>query len=314
MKIAVLYPKEKFTDEQKNRLSALGEAVYMETPAEYDFEAVRKIAVGADILAVDPDNLGGFEKVKPRLTEVMKTLPNLKGLALDTTSFGWVDLEYCKKNNIPVSNVPGYSRESVAELAIIFLLGLSLKIFLADKRTQKGKFVLEGGNELKGKTLGIIGLGNIGSRVAELASSLGMKIIAYNRSPKTVKGVEMKSLDDVLSQSDYITLHLTHSNDNRELINKELLSKMKEGVMIANTVDRDTVNEKDMAEALKSGKVAGYAYEGEDLENTPLAKFENAFGFKSVAWYTKEARENLVKIWIENIEALAKGRPQNIVS
>lgn len=312
MKIAVFYPKEDFTKEQQKQLSSFGEIVYIDPP--YDLAKFKKRADGADILAADPDAFGGFETVRPKLSELMLNLPSVKGIALDTTSFGWIDLDYCRKNKIPVCNVPGYSRESVAELALTFLLGLSLKIFLADKRTKKGKFVLEGGNELKGKTLGIIGIGNIGSRVAELANGIGMNVIAYNSSKKSIKGVKMLSLNEVLAQSDFITLHVTHSDKNVEMVDEKMISKMKKGVMIANTVDRDAVNEKDMAQALKSGKVAGYAYEGEDLDKKPLSEIENAFGFKSVAWYTREARENLVKIWINNIEALTKGKPQNIVS
>jgi glycerate dehydrogenase len=314
MKIAIISPKEVFSNEQQKQLAFLGDISYTAPPPEYNFDFFKNAIEESDILAVDPDNLGGFEKVRDRLTELMETLPKLKGLALDTTSFGWVDLEYCKKRNIPVCNVPGYSRESVAELALTFLLGLSLKLFLADKRTQKGKFVLEGGNELKGKTLGVIGLGSIGSRVAELGNSVGMKVIAYNRSDKNIAGVDMKTLDEVIAESDFISLHVTHTDENKDIINKEQISKMKDGVNIVNTADRDLVNEADLAEALTSGKVAGYAYEGEDLENTPLARVENAFGFKSIAWYTKEARQNLVKIWVENITALAEGTPQNIVS
>lgn len=314
MKIAIISPKSVFNEDQQKQLSSLGEIIYIDPPAEYDPEYFKKLISGADVLAADPDNVGGFEVARERLTELMETLPNLKGLALDTTSFGWVDLEYCIKRNIPVCNVPGYSRESVAELTLTFLLGVSLKLFLADRRTQKGKFVLEGGNELKGKTLGVLGLGNIGSRTAELGLAVGMKVIAYNRSPKTQPGVEMKSFEELLAESDYVALHVTHTDENKNLLNKDNFPKMKDGVIIVNAADRDLVNESDLAEALQSGKVGGYAYEGEDLENTPLAKLENAFGFKSIAWYTKEARENLVKIWVENISAIAKGNPQNIVN
>jgi glycerate dehydrogenase len=313
MKIAIISPKKVFTDNQQKQLNSLGEVLFIEPPQEYDADYFKEQIKGAEVLAADPDNLGGFEKAKKRLTDLMETLPNLKGLALDTTSFGWVDLDYCKRRGIPVCNVPGYSRESVAELTLTLLLGVSLKLFLADRRTQKGKFELEGGNELKGKTLGVLGLGNIGSRTAELGSAIGMRVIAHNRSPKTQEGVEMKAFDEVITESDYIVIHLTHTDENKNLISKEQISKMKNGVIIVNTADRDIINEEDLAEALKSGKVGGYAYEGEDLENTPLAKIENAFGFKAIAWYSKEARENLIKIWVNNIENIVKGTPKNIV-
>jgi phosphoglycerate dehydrogenase-like enzyme len=167
------------------------------------------------------------------------------------------------------------------------------------------------GFELKGKTLGIIGLGNIGSRVAELAKGIDMKVIAYNRSPKKMAGVEMKSFAEVLRESDAITLHTTHEPSNRNIIGKEQLAKMKKGVIIVNLVDRELVDEKAMAEAIKSGKVYGYAYEGVDLTNTPLANLENAVGIKGFGWYTKEALNNLFQIWVDNIVALSKGKPQH---
>lgn len=129
----------------------------------------------------------------------MESLPNLKGVCLSTTSFGWIDLDYCKKRHLPVSNIPGYSRESVAEHALALLLCLAKRIIVSDRRTQKGQYKMEKGFELKGKTLGIIGLGSIGSRIAELGLAIGMRVIAYNRSPKSMPGVEMKTLAEVLS-------------------------------------------------------------------------------------------------------------------
>jgi lactate dehydrogenase-like 2-hydroxyacid dehydrogenase len=212
-----------------------------------------------------------------------------------------------------VSNVPGYSKESVAEQAIAFLLGASKRIFVSDRRTSKDKYVLEQGFELRGKTLGIIGLGSIGTATAELAKGIGMKVIAYNRSKKSVAGVKMVPLDELLKQSDAITLHTTHEEANNHLIGKTQIAKMKKGVFVINTVDRELVDEEAMAEGLKSGKVDTYVYEGEDLVHTPLAKLENAIGFKGFAWYTKEALENLYQIWVGNLVALAKGKPQNRV-
>jgi len=202
----------------------------------------------------------------------------------------------------------------VAEHALALLFCLAKKIIVLDRKTREGKYLSETGTELKGKTLGIIGLGSIGSRVAELAIGVGMKAIANDVSSKNMKGVEMKSLDEVLTEADFISLHTTHEDKNKNLINKNQITKMKEGVIIVNTVDRDLVNEQDMAEALKSGKVSSYAYEAEDLENTPLAKLDNAVGLKGFAYYTKEALANLFQIVTDNILALAKGTPQNRVA
>ena len=166
MKIVIFNPKSDFTPVQQDQLSKLGEVIYINPPIEHPLDELIKLANGADILAVDPDNFGGFETAKARLTKLMATLPNLKGLALDTTSYGWVDLKYCKKRNIPVSNCPGWSRESIAEHALALLFCLSKNILKLDRKTQKGEYKLEKGFELKGKTLGIIGVGSIGTALA----------------------------------------------------------------------------------------------------------------------------------------------------
>lgn len=313
MKIVIFNPKDSFTSEQQKQLASFGQVLYTQTRETLPMEKLLKMAKGAEIVGVGPDPLGGFEKAKEKLTKIMESLPNLKGVCLSTTSFGWVDLEWCKKHKIPVSNIPGYSKESVAEQAIAFLLGASKRIFISDRRTQKGKYELMQGFELRGKTLGIIGLGSIGSATADLATGMGMKVIAYNRTPKKMKGVKMVSLDKLLKESDLISLHTTHEKANDEMISTKELAKMKKGVIIVNTVDRELVDEKAMASALKSGKVDSYVYEGEDLVHTPLAKLENAFGFRGFAWFTKEALDNLYRIWIENLSALAKGKPQNRV-
>jgi len=314
MKITVFNPKSEFSPENQRRLSALGTVVYTEKREELSTEELEEKARGAVILAIDPDNLGGFEKAQERVTKLAEMLPNLKGVALSTTAYGWIDTKYFKDRGIPVANVPGYSRESVAEHTAALLLCLAKKILISDRRTQKGQYRLELGFELKGKTLGIIGLGSIGSRVAEIAKCFGMRVIAYNPSPRSLSYVEMKTLDEVFTESDAITLHTRDSEDVRGLINNQAIGKMKDGVIIVNTVDRSLVNEHDMAEALKSGKVSGYAYEAEDLEHTPLASIENAVGIKGFGWYTKEALENLFNIWVDNIEGVVKGKLQNIVN
>ncbi|MBI2620885.1 hypothetical protein HYW61_01505 [candidate division WWE3 bacterium] len=314
MRITIYSPKSGFTAEQQKQLAALGAINYVEGGKELPLQQLIEVSKGSDIIAPDPTNFGGFEKALSPLMKVIESLPNLKGVCLSTTSFGWVDLDFCKKKKIPVSNIPGYSRESVAEHTLAMLLNLSKMIFISDRREQKGTYKLEMGHELKGKTLGIIGLGNIGSRVAELGLGIGMKVIAYNRHPKKMKGVEMKSLDEVLKDSDAISLNTTHEEANKHFIEAEELSKMKDGVIIVNTVDREIVDEEAMANACKSGKVFGYAYEGEDLVHTPLAGIENAIGMQAYAWYTKEALDNLARIWIENIIACAKGNPINRVA
>lgn len=313
MKITIFNPKSDFPAKLQSELSSLGSVTYTEDRSTLPLPKLLEMAKDADIICCDPDPLGGFEKAKDVLTKVMESVPNLKGVCLSTTSFGWIDLEYCKKRGLPVSNVPGYSKESVAEQAIAFLLGAMKRIFVSDRRTASGKYNLQMGYELKGKTLGIIGLGSIGSATAQLALGLGMKVIAYNRTPKTMDNVRMVSLSQLLKESDAISLHTTHEPSNDKMIGEKELSQVKKGVFIINTVDRELVDETVMAKALASGQVDTYVYEAEDLVNTPLAQQENAIGFKGFAWYTKEALENLYAIIVKNAIALAKGKPINRV-
>jgi phosphoglycerate dehydrogenase-like enzyme len=170
------------------------------------------------------------------------------------------------------------------------------------------------GFELAGKTLGIIGVGNIGSRTAELARGIGMNVIGYNHTPKTVPGVQMKTLDEVLAQSDAIAFHTTHTEENVGFIGKEEIAKMKQGVVIVNTADDTVINEEAMAEALKSGHVDMYTCEGTLFEKSPLKGMERAIGLKGFGYYTREALQNLFEIFIDNIESFVKGKPIHVVN
>lgn len=315
MKIAILVPKKEFTKEQWTDLRRLGEVVYVKSRDEHLLDDLNRLAAGSEILAADPDVFGGFEKAAAgKLTQLMESLPKLKAVALASTSFSWIDLDYCRKRNIVVTNVPYYSTESVAEHTLALLICLAKKIILTDRRTQQDEYKPDMGFELKGKTLGIIGLGNIGSRVVELANAIGMKVIAYNRTPKKPKNVEMKSLEKVLTDSDAISINLTENEETYHFISAKQIKKMRKGVIIVNFAMRGIVDEGAMARALKSGKVASYAYEGEDLKSGLLSKIETAIGLKGFAWYTKDALGRAMEIWINSIASIVKGKPINVVS
>lgn len=314
MKITVLCPQSEFTKKQQKSLAGSGKVIYTESRKKYPLEKLIELSRDSEILAFDPDNIGGFEATPKRLVKLMDAMPKIKGLALSTTAFGYVDLDYCKKRNIVVTNVPYYSTESVAEHALALMLGCAKRIFITDRRTQKGKYRLTEGFELKGKTLGIIGLGHIGSRTAELGSAIGMKVIAWNRTPKQKEGVAMKSLEEVLTGSEVISLHLAENEKTKEFLSRERITKLKDGVIVINTADRSLVDEEAMAEALRSGKVNSYALEAEDLISPPLGNVENAILFRGFGWYTKEALGRNKQIWVDNILGIAEGRPVNPVS
>ncbi len=314
MKIVVLCPKSEFTVEEQNKITKLGEVFFTASREEYPLAELIQMSQDAEILALDPDNMGGFEKTVERLPALLKAIPNLKGLALSTTAFGYVDLDYCQSRQILVTNVPHYSTESVAEHVFAFLLGISKRVFLTDQKTKQGKYELTMGYELRNKTLGVIGLGSIGSRVAELGLAFGMKVIGYNRTPKQKENVAMVSIDELLKQADYISINLADGAGTENFLSKERIKKLKPGVMIVNTADRALVDENALAEALQSGAVDSYALETEDVTSPPLGNLERAFLFKGFGWFTKEALEKNKEIWLNNIEGLALGKPVNPVS
>lgn len=314
MKIAILSPKSEFNNDQIALLESVAEVVFTETRDEHPIEKLLDLSKDADVIALDPDVCGGFEKAKENVITIMESLPNLKGVCLGTTSFGWIDLEYCEKKGIPVTNCPGWSKNSVAEQTIAFILNSVRRIILTDRETQEGKYKLEMASEVCGKTLGIIGLGSIGSRVAELAQGLGMKVIAYNRSPKSVTGVEMVSMDELLKNSDVISIHVTHSPDNENLITSDVLNKLKRGAFVVNLSDRKVVNEEAMAQAIQDKIVASYIFELESFDSSPLTNLPGVIMMKPFAWFTKEALDRLIQLWTENILAMAKGTPQHRIN
>jgi lactate dehydrogenase-like 2-hydroxyacid dehydrogenase len=313
MKIVVLTPKSEFTKDHQDKLATLGDVLYTDSRRAYSVDELTKLCYGASILAIDPDNLGGFEKSPEILPKLLDAVPTIKNLPLSTTSYGYIDKQLCQSRGIKVTNVPHYSSESVAEHAITLLLGCSKRIFLSDRRTQKGEYKLEMGYEVAGKALGIIGLGSIGQKMASLALGLGMKVIAYNRTQKSKGGVQLKDLDQVLTESDYLSIHLIDSPETTGIISESKIAKIKKGSMIVNTASRDLIDEVALAKALQSGAVDSYALEAEDLNSGPLGKLENAFLFKGFGWYTKEALERNKEIWVNNIVGLAQSKPVNQV-
>lgn len=311
MKLVILTPKQEFSNEQQSRLAKIGQVCYTDSRREYPMAELLQLCQGADILAFDPDNIGGFEVAHDRLIQLLDKCPTLLNIALSTTSFGYIDQAYCHKKGIGVTNVPHYSSESVAEHTIALLLGCAKRIFLSDHATRKGEYQLVKGQEVVGKTLGIIGLGSIGTRTATLAQRLGMKVVAYNRTKRKVKGVELHDLNYVLRHADFLSLHLIDSEETAGFLSPERLSLLKPGVIVVNTAGRELVNEQAMAKALKSGLVDSYALEVGDLKSGPLPQCNNAFLFKGFGWYTKEALERNKEIWVNNIVGLSHGKPIN---
>ena len=251
---------------------------------------------------------------------------NLKYIGLFATGYNNIDTEYCKERGIAVCNAPSYSTDSVAQLAFAMILELTNRVRDYRNLVDKGDWIKSRTfsyfpiplMELKGKTLGIIGFGSIGAKVAEIALAFGMNILAFNRSPKSAEGVQFTDLKTLLQSSDIVSLHCPLNKDSENLINAETIALMKDGAYLINTARGAVVDEQAAAEALNSGKLAGM---GTDVlqtepmrEDCPLYKAKNCVITPHIAWAGLETRQRLIGIVEDNIAAFIAGNTKNNVA
>ena len=256
---------------------------------------------------------------------VIDKCPNLKYVGTFATGYNNIDVDYAKKRNITVCNVPSYSTDGVAGLTISFILYTA---------TSLGKYVNSVNNgdwkksknfcyypfdivELTGKTLGIVGYGSIGKRVAEIAKALKMKVIVYSRT-KRESEFEFVSFEELLTRSDYVTLHLPLSKETEKIIDEKALSLMKQSAVLVNTSRGGLIDENALATALKQGKIKASCHDVIAVEpmseDCPLFGIENCIITPHVAWAGKETRQRLVDIASDNLKKFIEGKPQNVVN
>lgn len=312
--IVVLQPKSEFSEELQRRLARLGEITYTDSKREYPLDELIKLVKKAEILGFDPDCVGGVEKAPSRLQTLLESMPNVKGLALNTSGYDYINEEYLKKRNIVVSNAPYYYVEAIAQHTIALLMGSAKRIFLADRRTQKRKYRLELGRETRSLSVGIIGLGQVGERVAQLAQGLGASVSAYNRTLTHMQFVRRGTVEEILGTSDAILIHLAYNEETKGFLSKERIARIREGAIVINMADRRLVDEKAMAEALKTDRVDQYCFEAESIKGSPLEGIETALMFKPFGWHTKEALNRNKELLVKNIEGLTRGKPTNNIS
>lgn len=256
----------------------------------------------------------------------LKNSANLKYIGLFATGYNNIDIPYCKEKGIAVCNAPSYSTDAVAQLTFAFILELTNRVYAYKTMTDKGDWIKSRTfsmfpiplTELKGKTLGIIGLGSIGQKTAEIANAFGMNVIAYNRSKKDVPNVTQTDLNTVLKESDILSLHCPLNAESENLINKDTIAIMKDGAILINTSRGAVVNENDAAQALKTGKLGGM---GTDVlrkepmsEDCPLYGITDCIITPHIAWAAKETRERLVEIVADNLKGFLKGEIKNNVA
>jgi lactate dehydrogenase-like 2-hydroxyacid dehydrogenase len=313
MRITILDSKLSFNKQQLEQLKALGEITLITKPNLTKQEAI-KFCQGAQIVALSPFAIKPFDK------EIIDQTPKLRGIAVITTGWDFVDVGYARKKGIAVSNVPYYSSQSVAEHTLGLMLTLIRKISASDKSARQGNSDFRPflGRELKGKTMGIIGFGSIGKIVAELAKGFEMNVSAYNPSPKIHPGVDFVQFEELLASADIVSLHCPLNEKTKNLISEKELLLMKDTVILINTAREAIVNKNDLVEALKNKKIGGYGVDlammRTDLDKEPLKEFENVVMTPHTGFYTKEAIKRQIEMWIENIELMVRGKPRFVVN
>ena len=259
---------------------------------------------------------------------IMDACTGLRMIQVLATGYNVIDVNCAREKGIIVCNIPSYSTMSVCQHTIGLLLEICIQIGHHDRTVHEGKWSESSTfsywdfdlTELDGKTLGIIGFGTIGCAVAKVASSLGMKIIAYTPHPKDGYDgmVDFTDLDTLFRKSDVITLHCMLSDETKEIIRKENIDKMKDGVILLNTSRGQVLNESDVAEALISGKIAAAGVDVVSAEpvkaDNPLLAAPNCIITPHIAWATVEARQRLIETAFDNIAKYISGTPENVVN
>jgi len=265
-------------------------------------------------------------KVLIKRSEI-EQLPKLKYIGVLATGYNVVDVEAAHEHGIIVTNVPAYSTESVAQMVFAHLLTVTNRTEHYAIQNRKGKWTASPDfcywdtplTELASKTFGIVGLGNIGQRVAAIANAFGMKVVAYTSkaADKLPSYISKRTMEELLAESDVLSLHCPLTPDTKHLINRQTLELMKPSAILINTGRGPLVNDQDIADALKANRLRAFCAdvlteEPPKAEN-PLLSCENAFITPHIAWASNEARTRLIDVAISNVRAFIEGTPQNVV-
>jgi glycerate dehydrogenase len=298
-------------------LESLGDlVVYDRTPADKIIERIGD----AEIV---------FTNKTPLTKETFDKVHNVKYVGVLATGYNVVDTYAAKEKGIPVTNIPTYGTTAVAQMTFALLLEMCHHVWAHSEEVKKGEWTNCSDFcfwnyplvELAGKTIGLIGYGRIGQITGQIAQALGMKVLAYDAYQnkdlecETMKYVE---LDELLENSDVISLHCPLFENTKGIINKDTIGKMKDGVMIVNTSRGPLIVEEDLAEALNSGKVAGAAVDVVSAEpakmDNPLMTAKNCIITPHISWAPKESRKRLMNIAVDNLKQFIEENPVNVVN
>ena len=261
-------------------------------------------------------------------SEVIAQLPHLKYIGVLATGYNVVDIKAAHERGIVVTNVPAYSTESVAQMVFAHLLTVTNRTEHYAIQNRDGRWSSNPDfcywdfphMELAGKTFGIVGLGNIGQRVAQIALAFGMKVKAVTSKAQAALpvGIEKVSLEELLASADVLSLHCPLTDSTRHMMNAATLQQMKPSAILINTGRGPLVDDQAVADALAKGTIAAYCADVVTEEppkpDNPLLQQPNAFITPHIAWASMEARVRLLKVAIDNVSSFLNGKPQNVIS
>jgi glycerate dehydrogenase len=298
----------------RSELDSVGNITYYDrTPAD----KVIEICQDAEIILTNKCQLNHL---------IISQLPNLKYIGVTATGYNIVDVEAAREHGIIVTNVRGYSTNSVAQHTFTLMLALLSQIndyapkISTEWAVSEWCYFRHSLTELTGKTLGLVGFGDIAQKVAKIALAFEMQVIATRRNP--LKGslpeIELVGIDELLQRSDFVSLHSPLTVDNQAFMNTQRLDMMKPTAYLINTARGGLINEQDLADALNQGKIAGAGLDVLSVEppsaSNPLLTARNCIITPHQAWGSVEARTTLIKVVAENIKMFQNGNPQNVVN
>ncbi|MBP3330485.1 MAG: D-2-hydroxyacid dehydrogenase [Clostridia bacterium] len=272
---------------------------------------------GADIVITNKTPLG---------KDILCQLPDVKFIDLLSTGYNITDIHYARERGIPVSNVPSYSTNSVAQLTFAFILQFASRVAEHSSSTANGDwqrcehfcYMVAPLTELAGKTLGIIGYGSIGKAVAKIAEAFNMKVLVNTNHPgEDSDNIKFCEIDTLLANSDFVSLHCPLTEKTEKMANKSFFAKMKKSAYFINTSRGATVDEDDLKEALENGVIAGAGLDvllNEPPIDDKITSLENTLVTPHIAWAAKETRARLMEVTKQNIKAFANGNPINVVN
>lgn len=312
---------------------------YALNPGDLDWTPLKKLGncTFYDRTPIDDDKeilkrIGDAEIVLTNKTPLDKktiiSAPNLKYIGVTATGYNIVDINAAREAGIPVTNIPTYGTDAVAQFTFALLLEITSQVGLHNNLVHEGRwttnpdftFWVKPLMELKGKTIGLIGFGSIARKVAEIACAFSMNVIFYNHRPKTgiPDYVKQVSLDELYQNAEIISLHVPQVPETTGIICRESIAKMKDGVILINTARGGLINEEDVAQALNNGKISAAGIDVAQKEpipaESPLFTAKNCYITPHIAWAPRETRNRLLEIAIDNLKAFLNGNEINVVN